>query len=216
MTERIGPNYKPANVVTVRGPMSTAQAATNDPGITRFLPALACLVVFVALVVSQQIAAPRAMAAMPDCYSTTCEGLDPAQTSCADDAKTIQSSKVRLGSEKGSYGHLEMRYSPSCHSNWVRYTSWSGIRWWINVAIGGSEVTGYPYIWRNGVANSLQGPGGNSGAFALGSPTYWSEMITADGETCSSVELVASIPSQSGYGASDNEELGAFNAKCIK
>ncbi|MFD5464991.1 DUF2690 domain-containing protein [Kitasatospora sp. NPDC127059] len=51
--------------------------------------------------------------AATSCYASSCSGLNPAATTCADDARTIQTS---------SFG-VELRYSPSCRAAWARRAS---------------------------------------------------------------------------------------------
>ncbi|MBD0694077.1 hypothetical protein BG452_02460 [Streptomyces sp. CBMA123] len=51
--------------------------------------------------------------AATSCYANSCSGLNPATTTCANDARTIQTS---------SFG-VELRYSPSCRATWARRTS---------------------------------------------------------------------------------------------
>lgn len=156
------------------------------------------------------VAVPASTAsAASSCYGSSCEGRDPAQTSCVNDAYTILSRDAVTSS--GDWGNLELRYSPSCHSNWTRFTAWYGIRAFFGSLTGGL-VGGDPWIWRLGVANSLRGPIGASGTFGAGY-TNWTAMVTADGTTCSSVGVYSTAPSSSGQGG--RESLGTYNAPCI-
>lgn len=146
----------------------------------------------------------------PTCYGDTCDGLNPADTNCTADAVTIYAVKAGGRSDGPTYGHFELRYSPKCHSNWVRFTRWSGVRTYLDEMTGGT-VQETLWIWRQGVANSLRGtahtetwPNGNS---------EWSEMVTADGVTCSSVEFYYTEKKQFGGGARRSE--GTFNAPCL-
>jgi len=147
--------------------------------------------------------------ASTSCYGSSCDGLNPATTSCANDAYTIFRHDAVTAS--GDWGNLELRYSPSCYSNWVRFTPWYGIRAWLGAFTGG-EVGGLPWIWRAGVANSLRGEAGQSGAFGFGQSS-WTAMVTAAGTTCSSVGVYDTQPSSSGQG--DRDSLGTYNAPCI-
>ena len=138
------------------------------------------------------------------------QGLNPADTNCTADAVTIYAVKAGGRSDGPTYGHFELRYSPKCHSNWVRFTRWSGVRTYLDEMTGGT-VQETLWIWRQGVANSLRGtahtetwPNGNS---------EWSEMVTADGVTCSSVEFYYTEKKQFGGGARRSE--GTFNAPCL-
>lgn len=53
---------------------------------------------------------------LPSCSGTGCNGLDPYKTSCRKDAKTV--AKIY-----GQGVKLELRWSPSCQSNWARATA---------------------------------------------------------------------------------------------
>ncbi|MGW2863243.1 DUF2690 domain-containing protein [Streptomyces sp. SDr-06] len=57
------------------------------------------------------VAAAPASAAT-SCYGSSCNGLDPNKTTCANDAKTVE---VGNGS-----GNIQLRYSPSCRAAWAR------------------------------------------------------------------------------------------------
>lgn len=59
------------------------------------------------------VAAPTA-AADVTCYGDYCSGRNPNETRCAQDAKTIAAKHLN-----GSL--LEVRYSPTCKTNWARY-----------------------------------------------------------------------------------------------
>lgn len=150
------------------------------------------------------VASASTASAASSCYGSSCEGLNPAATTCVNDAYTIQSHDAITSA--GDWGNLELRYSPSCHSNWVRFTPWYGIRALFGEILGGL-VGGDPWIWRYGVANSLRGTIGSSGEFGLGY-TNWTAMVTADGTTCSSVGVYSTAPSSGGQGSRDS--LGTY------
>ncbi|HJP81805.1 MAG TPA: DUF2690 domain-containing protein [Candidatus Saccharimonadales bacterium] len=63
------------------------------------------------------IGTPNASAA-ENCYGSGCVGLDPANTTCVNDAKTIRAINVN------GYGMLQMRWSKACNSGWARYTNY--------------------------------------------------------------------------------------------
>ena len=152
-----------------------------------------------------------AAAAKPTCYGSKCENVNPAKTNCLDDARTIAATRAVAGG--ASRGHLELRYSPKCHSNWVRFTPWNGLRGYLDYVTGGA-IFGKPYIWRKGVANSLRGPAGNSGPMGSGGGiSYWTGMVTATGTTCFSVEVFYSEPSSSGQGG--RHSLGTTSTVCV-
>lgn len=173
--------------------------------------ATACLMM-VAVVLVGGVATPSMAGAVsqPSCHGASCEGVNPAMTNCAEDAVTILARRART--EAGDFGHLELRYSPKCHSNWVRFTPWHGVQAWLGNLAAEAEVGGQPWIWRYGVANSLRGPAGHSSLTGAG-VTTWTAMITADGTTCSSVEIYETEMSQ--FGGGDRRSLGTYNAPCI-
>lgn len=164
-----------------------------------------------------------ANAESPSCYGDSCTDLNPALTNCVNDAVTLWSvnatspSDIANNYSKGQ-GVLEMRYSAACHSNWVRFTNWSGIDQTVATFLSGDQISGRPWIWRDGVANTPRGEVGNSGASLFsGEMTKWTAMITADGTTCMSVDLYAfGDPNKSEMGGSYSEDsLGNFTAGCI-
>lgn len=74
--------------------------------------------VFAAVCALAGLTAPTASAAT-SCYGASCNGLDPSSTSCANDARTVQT----LPS-----WNVELRYSPSCRAAWARAASPSGVK----------------------------------------------------------------------------------------
>lgn len=62
--------------------------------------------------------APPANAA--SCYGDYCSGKDPEATGCARDAYTVAHARI-----PGTYANVELRWSPSCKTNWAR-TTWHG------------------------------------------------------------------------------------------
>ncbi|MGW2951767.1 DUF2690 domain-containing protein [Streptomyces eurythermus] len=59
------------------------------------------------------VTAPSASAAT-SCHGSSCNGLDPASTTCADDARTVAEGS-------GPITAMELRYSPSCRAAWGRF-----------------------------------------------------------------------------------------------
>ena len=59
------------------------------------------------------------------CDAASCAGRSPVGTTCANDARTLDSFNLVSG-EGGSYGNVkwkvELRYSPSCRASWARAT----------------------------------------------------------------------------------------------
>lgn len=144
------------------------------------------------------------------CYADDCDGLDPQSTSCVQDARTLKSWKAKVGS--ATYGRFEMRYSPKCHSNWVRFIPTQGLTGLIGNLAGGI-VNSSPTIWRDGVPGSERGIGGKTAASLLADTTTWSQMITADGRTCGSVTL--SGTERSDFGRGGTYALGTYTSPCL-
>lgn len=161
---------------------------------------------------SAALSAPVATASSQlSCYGESCDGKDPAASICTADARTIQSGSAKTESGRDS-GLLELRYSPKCHSNWVRFTPWHGVRSLLGDITAKAEVSGSPWIWREGVAHSLRGKIGSSSDLNI-SITSWTAMVTADGRTCSSVGIYETEFSD--RGGSDRRSLGTYNAPCM-
>ncbi|TMF45805.1 MAG: DUF2690 domain-containing protein [Chloroflexi bacterium] len=57
------------------------------------------------------------------CSGDGCNGLDPEQAGCAADAYTV---KVSGGKVSFRTGYVELRYSPTCGTNWARVISTVG------------------------------------------------------------------------------------------
>lgn len=76
-------------------------------------------------------AAPNfATAASASCYGDWCSGKDPSSTGCANDGRTVASND--LYEQRGAFngdvywayvGKIELRWSPSCKTNWARLTT---------------------------------------------------------------------------------------------
>ncbi|MFJ1767911.1 DUF2690 domain-containing protein [Amycolatopsis sp. NPDC088138] len=64
------------------------------------------------------IAAPAASAVT--CYGDYCSGKDPESSGCSADAYTVVSARI-----PGTGSYVELRWSPTCKTNWAR-TSWNG------------------------------------------------------------------------------------------
>ncbi|MER7850763.1 DUF2690 domain-containing protein [Kitasatospora sp. NPDC096077] len=69
--------------------------------------------------------------AATSCYASSCSGLNPANTTCASDARTIDTSVLGV----------ELRYSPSCRAAWARRSAgMNGIGDTISIHSTGREV----------------------------------------------------------------------------
>lgn len=169
-----------------------------------------CLAIVITLLAGlMAISVPAIAASEPTCKGSACDGLDPAKTNCTEGATVIQSNRART--ESGDYGHLELRYSKKCHSNWARFTPWHGVQAWLADGAAGAEAAGSPWIWRQGVANSLRRTIGRTGGIVSSS---WTAMVTADGVTCTSLEAYETEYSQ--FGGSERRSLGTYNAPCMR
>jgi hypothetical protein len=56
------------------------------------------------------------------CSRNGCTGQDPAATGCSADATTLLSKKI-LNSSGQSIGEIDLRWSPTCQTNWARVVS---------------------------------------------------------------------------------------------
>jgi hypothetical protein len=72
---------------------------------------LSVAVTAAALVTGGLLSAPAASAAT-SCLGSTCNGLNPANTTCQNDARTVKT---------GAFRDVELRYSPSCRAAWGRF-----------------------------------------------------------------------------------------------
>lgn len=121
--------------------------------------------------------APEAEASV-SCYGSECVGLNPADTICGDDATTI-------GAMDAHGGMLELRWSPTCNSAWGRY-SYTDISALGEIAsttdVSHAKVT----VWNPG--EESQGGGHKSGDWI--GRSWWTNMISAETEACTGVEVV--------------------------
>lgn len=79
----------------------------------------------IVLIISSLILFTAAMPAQAaGCSGMGCDGQDPVQTGCANSAYTIASDYIyRLGIV---IGRVDLRYSPTCETNWTRTISYMG------------------------------------------------------------------------------------------
>ncbi|MFF2076647.1 DUF2690 domain-containing protein [Kitasatospora sp. NPDC058162] len=77
-----------------------------------------------ALVASGLLFASGSASAATSCYADTCTGLDPANTICQNDARTVDYTAPD--------GDAQLRYSPTCRAAWARATGGS---------YGGTQIT---------------------------------------------------------------------------
>ncbi|MDQ0104448.1 hypothetical protein J2T10_004123 [Paenarthrobacter nicotinovorans] len=172
----------------------------------------AILAMLLAVAVSLLVPSGNAQASpsKAGCYAASCTGLDPSKTKCANDAYTGASKEIEGGI-------LELRYSPSCKSNWARYTQYGheNIGTWARELIGKmARTASKAWIWIPGQApvgsinNSVTG---TFGSFGPGDTT-WTAMIDGTTKVCTSVAIVFSTPSAGGSTSDRIEEN--YDGKC--
>jgi hypothetical protein len=114
------------------------------------------------------IGTPSASAA-DSCYGSSCVGLDPSNTTCANDAKSIASKDIR------GYGLLEMRWSRSCNTGWARYVNYQRSEGWSNIGVFYGVQSAYVSAWTD------QGTQDNSGMSGrpvfTGGSAWWGRMV---------------------------------------
>jgi len=73
---------------------------------------------FLSVVMGSGVVSTAAQAAT--CYGDYCSGQDPEAAGCSADAYTVVSARI-----PGTYTYIELRWSPSCKTNWARVpASW--------------------------------------------------------------------------------------------
>ncbi len=89
---------------------------------TLLVPATLLAVLFASYMGITTISASTAKPQLPrvTCSGDGCNGLDPIATGCANDAITV---KTTGGTTSFRTGTIELRYSPTCGTNWGRVVS---------------------------------------------------------------------------------------------
>jgi len=148
-------------------------------------------------------------ASKPSCYGSSCEGKDPSKTNCTQDATTI----MRYGTRNvgGTYGDIELKYSKKCHANWNRFSTEAGVRALLHAQMKTAVSHAQPWIWRPG--HSPRGTAGK--AFGLIGSSYWTSMVTADGKTCTSVDVITQEKPLTKMSAAPGSTKYNFNAPCV-
>jgi hypothetical protein len=85
--------------------------------------ALVALLTIIALTLSLFFSTPPVAAA--GCSGTGCDGKDPVQMGCSGDAYTVNSADIRNSSNQ-VIGRVDLRWSPSCKTNWGKVVSYVG------------------------------------------------------------------------------------------
>ena len=144
----------------------------------RFAVAAAVTIVFVALALARP-----AQAAQRDW-----DGVDPRDTSCNADAKTVASAVIDF--EGHRLGSIELRYSPSCRTAWARLDNDMD-------HVPGDAHGGFADIVResDGLTYSCSSPPGDD-------TTCWTEMVDDAGTTAHAYGSIDPYPTH-GYGTAE-------------
>lgn len=84
------------------------------------------------------------------CYGDWCSGKDPAATGCAKDASTVAYVHVHYQTTANLFrqneyaGLLELRWSPSCQTNWARFSPQDSFEYKAGAV---QPMTGYDSGW---------------------------------------------------------------------
>jgi hypothetical protein len=106
------------------------------------------LILLVAIGV-EQVTAPKAHAASVTCYGDYCSGQDPKTTGCAADAVTLAWKDL-------SGARLDLRWSPTCKTEWARWQQYPlGIKSDMPMQLGAVQDTGYT----QSITYDVNGPG---------------------------------------------------------
>jgi hypothetical protein len=82
---------------------------------------LSCLVMTGAT--ATVVAATTSPALAATCSGNGCNGTDPQATGCSANAITLSSARMITIRSGGDVGSIEMRYSRTCRTQWIRVTS---------------------------------------------------------------------------------------------
>jgi hypothetical protein len=103
------------------------------------------------------------------CYGDYCSGRDPRKTGCSADAKTLASKDL-------SGARLELRWSPTCKTDWARWIQYPvGFKSDLPTELAAIQDTGYT----QNVSYDINGVTTNPSASATsgGTTTSWTLMI---------------------------------------
>lgn len=156
--------------------MPNTRANLSSPPPDRSAPAFGRRLVTAGVVAGLFLAALAATSLSPtpanastaevSCYGDFCSGSDPALSGCDTDAVTV----AALQDDKGS-GRLELRWSPTCQTNWARWQQYP-TGWCLNCSpldLLAVQDTGY--------TQHLVFSESDGGTPAQGGGTYWTPMI---------------------------------------
>lgn len=141
---------------------------------------LAGLVAALAAVPAAQASAQPA-APQVTCSGYGCDHQDPAATGCSAGSYTVTSAPITIGSTV--YGTVELRWSPTCQTNWSRVTVASGgsnpNAWWRYADVYRQSPYAYDLFSYNGsgspvYGNMLYAPGcaSASGTIQVGASSW--------------------------------------------
>src|SRR5688572_8659585 len=95
------------------------------------------LIAAAALTLLSCLVAPDAQAA--SCSGRGCNGKDPADTGCSAGSTVADTAKMFTS------GTAELRWSPTCRTNWVRVVNYAGGQGALRITVWtGSDRVGYP------------------------------------------------------------------------
>jgi hypothetical protein len=96
---------------------------------------------------------------MVTCSGYGCDDQDPIATGCSAGSYTVTSAPVTLGGT--SYGTVELRWSPTCQTNWSRVTVTAGgsnpSGWWRDADVERQSPYAYDGFSYNGAGSPIYG-----------------------------------------------------------
>lgn len=130
------------------------------------------------VVAATTVAAASAVLALPQpanadvgCWGDYCSGMDPVATGCASDAETVAWLDL-------SGARLELRWSPTCKTNWARWVQYpEGIRSDLPVQLAAIQDTGYTQAVNYAIDGSSDGPSSTTSEPEGTIVTSWTPMI---------------------------------------
>ena len=141
---------------------------------------MAVVAIAMALVAGTNLVRPPAASAAVTCYGDYCSGQDPMATHCSDDGRTVAATDVYYRpfvSQTARYaGYLELRWSPTCKTNWARFTPQAGFNYRLQAV---QPETGYTQTqnansWQSAWTSQIYSPAKCVYAYIL-VVDYWSD-----------------------------------------
>jgi hypothetical protein len=81
------------------------------------------IAIFTGLIMAMLMLFASGPALAASCSDASCEGLDPAATGCSADAYVAASATLYRQSDNAAVGTLQLKYSPTCGTNWIKVIS---------------------------------------------------------------------------------------------